>query len=455
MAKKRIGKQKPEQLAGLTEAWIGLFLALYLLFPGFSGYTRISGDKKYLFYGLIALLLLLGAVLLYRDLRARRSLAPGPAQIAALAFLGFTLLSAILSHPPKGSPWLDADAHEAALTVLCYVLMFWIVSRWGQPTERLFRVLFWTMTAFCVLCLIQALGGNPLGLYPGRLNFYDETAVKRSYAGTIGNVDSISTFLTLPIPMLLLRTRGQKPKQAWPCWLLAAACVGVLFWIRVLSGLVGMALGATVCGIVLCPDGRRKWLLLGLGSAAALGLVLLWLLDPPVKALHELHEILHGRLEDSFGTSRVYIWRQMLEKSSERLLVGIGPDMARNYPLNPFMTPRLELLQNSFEAAGGAPVQFWYPIFAYKSATLTDAHCFPLHIHYCQGLPAQLSWLELVGTVLVHWFKARRDPAAALLGGGVICFFCAMLFSFSSIIVMPFFWLSMALLEARYKKQSG
>ena len=449
MAKKRGLKQKRDWAERCVELWIGLFVALYLLFPGFKGYTAISGAKTLLFYILSALLLMLGLTLLLRDLRQKRRLRPGPAQIAALVFLGCTLVSAACSELSRGNPWYDPNAHEAALTVACYVLLFLILSRWGLVTERLFWVLFWSLTCFCALCLLQMLGKNPLGLYPGSLNFYDEVYVKRTYAGTVGNVDIVSAFLTLAAPMLLLHTRGQGPKQAWPCWLLAAVCLAVMLWIDVLCGLAGLALGGAVCLAVLCPAAKRKWILLGLGGLALLGVAALWLLDLPVGFLHELHEMLHGRFEDSYGTGRVYIWRQMLARIPKRLWTGVGPDMARYSGLRGFVTPVSEMKQ---AALADSPISLWIPQVYYRKATLTDGHCYPLHILYCQGLPALLSWLTVTGTVLVHWFRTRRDRAAAILGGGLACFLCAMLFCISSIIVMPFFWITMGLIEARYKK---
>ena len=431
------------------ELWTGVFIAVYLLFPGFSDpealasgqatslvvdYTSISGGKTAAFFLFMAALLVPAGFCLWRELRTRQLRGLTPAQYAALAFLAFTLLSAACS-PFGDKAWYNSDAHEAALTVSCYVLLFLAVSRWGAATERLFRVLFWAAAAFCAVCLLQALGGNPLKLYPGSANYYTVVEQKRAgYAGTLGNVDLVSAFLALATPMLLLHTRGQRPRQAWPCWVLAALCLGILFWIRVLCGLVGLLLGGAVCVLVFCPEGKRKRVLLVYGLLAAGGLTALWALDLPVKFLHELHELLHGRFNDSFGSGRFCIWRQMLERVPDRLWTGVGPDAARFAGMR---IPRFDELGNAVPEI---------------TARITDAHCYPLQILYCQGLPALLSWLILVGLVLTHWWRARRERAAAILGGGLVCFLAAMLFCFSSIIIMPFFWLVLGLLDASTRK---
>ena len=46
----------------------------------------------------------------------------------------------------------------------------------------------------------------------------------------------------------------------------------------------------------------------------------------------------------------------------------------------------------------------------------------------------------------------EADRAVAILGGGLTCFLCAMLFCLSSVIVMPFFWLTLGLIVAKAQK---
>ncbi len=435
-AKRR--KKRQKDLIGI---WCCGFVPLYLLFTGFAGFSGLSAYKTWTFYGLAAVLAVLGGICFYRDRKRGLPVSLDPAEIAALLFWFFSLLSALFSPLEQGSPWLDPASHEGFVTITCYVALFLIVSRWGAPGEGLFCALFWSMVIFCMICLLQALGKNPLGLYP--LNpytnepqsFYDGYGVLYSgaYAGTIGNVDFVSAFLAMVVPMLLLHARGQKPAQAWPGWVLALCCVGVLIWVQVLCGPVGLAAGGAICLAVLCPDGWRKWVLAALAVLALAALAVLWLFDLPVNFFHELHELLHGRAEDSFGTGRFFIWRQMLARIPDRLWLGVGPDMVRYSGLSPFV--RYDEATGLVAAVGN----------------LTDAHCYPLQILYCQGLPALLSWLSLVGISLRRWGKHRTDRATAILGGGAVCFLCAMLFCPSSVIVMPFFWLTLGLLNANAK----
>ena len=442
---RKIQRKKPEWTEIVTEIWVGQFLVVDLLFPGFKGFSGISAAKTWTFYALAGELAVFGVCFFLYDLKKKKLRRPTPTQIAALAFLACTLVSAAFS-PYGAKAWYNEKAHEAALTLSLYVLVFLIVSRWGKPTKRLFWVLFGSLTAFCLLCLLQALGENPLRLYPKTLTYYDGFGVKYkgAYAGTIGNVDIVSAFLALVVPMLIISTIKQRPARSWPAWILAAACLAILLWIRVLCGPVGMILGAAVCGLVFCPAGKRRWVLLAYGTLAVAGLLLLFFIRLPeelvygdkyidvLKPINELQRLLHGEVSDTFGSGRFYIWRQMLERIPDRLWTGVGPDMVRFSGLSPF----IRYDENGVEVA---------------RATLTDGHCYPLHVLYCQGLPALLSWLGVVGISLYHWVRYRGDRAVAILGGGLICFLCAMLFCISSVIVMPFFWLTLGLLNANAK----
>ena len=435
----------PERLRRWTdggmELLIGLFLSLYLLIiplsgaSGKAGYGRISGLKTECLYALVGLILLFGLLCFIRECGSARKtgqrLRPlTGTQLAALGFLLCTLASAVLS-PYGDKVWVDSVAHETALTVMLYVLFFLAVSRWGRATRRLRNLLFWTMAAFCLLCLLQMLGKNPFGLYPKDMSFYDgyDVQYRGAYVGTVGNVDLASAFLALVIPILAVSSLKKPLRTVWQFWLLAAFCVGILIWLRVLCGLVGLLFGAAVSLVVLAPAQKRKWVLLGFGVLALLGIVVLWSFDLPVQLLHELHELLHGRVEDSFGTGRFFIWRQMLERLPERLWFGIGPDAVREAGLLPFVR---------YDASGSIAA----------TAAITDAHCYPLQILFCQGLLALLCWLTTVGLALKDWAEARANRAAAALGSGLVCFLCAMCFCFSSVIIMPFFWLTLGLLEA-------
>ena len=42
--------------------------------------------------------------------------------------------------------------------------------------------------------------------------------------------------------------------------------------------------------------------------------------------LHQVHQILHGNLDDTFGTYRMFLWKRTVCLLNEYTLLGTGPD---------------------------------------------------------------------------------------------------------------------------------
>lgn len=423
-------------------AWLCVFFAAFLLLLGSKGYKQISLFKTTLFYvlalQLILLLVLLAAITLIRarNRRQKPSLAEPrallkPAVPAAVGYLLFVWVSALLS--PSGSKAVYSSVtHENALTLSTYVVCFLLLSLWARPGRAVLYVIYSAAGAFSCFILIQLLGVNLFGLYPGDGNYY-LSAQKHAgnFIGTVGNADLASATLSLLLPICLAGGLTARKWYKLIGLLLAALCGVELVLIKVMAGVVGVLAGGVLAAFLLVPVRRKVklWCLLGLGAAACVGFAVLWSRDFSYQPLHELHEILHGRIDDTFGTGRVFIWRQMLKRIPERLFFGFGPDTVRYTGLSPFLR---------YDEAGRIAA----------AASLTDAHCLPLEILYCTGLFSLLAWLAMVGWVLIPWARRKdRSRTSTAVGAGLLCFSVTMLFTISSVIIMPFFWCLLGLLN--------
>ncbi|HBD86136.1 MAG TPA: hypothetical protein DC001_01765, partial [Clostridiales bacterium] len=61
-------------------------------------------------------------------------------------------------------------------------------------------------------------------------------------------------------------------------------------------------------------------------SAAAGALAAIFFWPGTEGTMYELSQFLHGHIDDSFGSSRILIWRETLGVIAERPLLGGGPD---------------------------------------------------------------------------------------------------------------------------------
>ncbi len=194
-------------------------------------------------------------------------------------------------------------------------------------------------------------------------------------------------------------------------------------WRKLLPALAGVVLIALGWGLRplwlrwrgLC--GRTLALLAVLGAAGVLLLVYLL----PMAAgggIWELHELLHGRGQDSFGSERLGVWRMTLEMCREHPWLGTGPDT------------------------------FYYAFAAHLRETgqqltqrFDNPHNLYLAIAVGSGWPALALFVAVCAASLGRGLRAmRREPfalgwvlaAAAYLAQGI--------FTFSICLVTPMFY---------------
>ena len=101
----------------------------------------------------------------------------------------------------------------------------------------------------------------------------------------------------------------------------------VLVIMDVKAGWMGVVLGGLLSLPVVAPVKKeyRKWLWAAVVVLLLSGLLLVYT-APITGMMYELQQVLHGNWGDHFGSGRVSIWRQVLQKVPDRLFWGVGPD---------------------------------------------------------------------------------------------------------------------------------
>ncbi len=316
------------------------------------------------------------------------------------------------------------------ITLYCAVLL--ILSRSGIQG----RFPLWLPAAvFAVLCIISILQFfdlNPLWLYPGDLRWSGrERIYNGAFLSTIGNADLTSSVLCTGFaffwPIGIQRRRRY-------LLLIAALILAVLIASGIRAGLVGASVSILICMPPALPLGRkgvrRVWLCLGILCLCTLLLVYFC---PLPGTWGELHEILHGHTEDSFGSSRVYIWKNVWPLVKERPLLGGGPDTLGERGLAFVKTD-----------ADGALIR----------RTIDCAHSEPLNILVNQGLPALLLLAAAWLLTLIRSLRCRTTAAAALRSA-LIAYVSAACFGIGMPSNAALFWMIWGLLLAEIEKNGN
>ena len=158
-------------------------------------------------------------------------------------------------------------------------------------------------------------------------------------------------------------------------------------------------------------------------AAASLGFV--WCFPGGSGTLAELHQLLHGQADTSFGSGRLAIWRALLPLAAERPLLGGGCG-----------TLYLRDLESFYWYRGGETIH----------VAITSAHNEYLGILVDQGVLALLAFLALLALALHRAFRYAESDRYAVAGTALICYAVMAFFSVATCITGVFLWLLLALL---------
>lgn len=156
---------------------------------------------------------------------------------------------------------------------------------------------------------------------------------------------------------------------------------------------------------------------------ACIGLIIMFFVDMPFGIFHEIHEIMHGKLNDEFGTYRMFLWKRSFMIFKEYPLIGTGPD--------------------SFTAR--FMDKFTQDIINLGELTLNDtAANVYLTMLVNIGILGLISYLVFVG-LLLHKMIKKRNAFSTVFLTSIICFLIQDFFNLWTVIVTPVFFVLMAI----------
>ena len=429
----------------LTKIYIYVLITIFLLYVGSNGYLTIQDAKFKAFCIIGGGYIFLMAILSLERLAIGVGHVVSPKQLLlkstwpqrlAIAYLILTWLSALFSDYFPDTI-IGATRYEGALTISIYVLCFLLVCICGGPDKPMLIVFGITVTLFCIVALVQVLFDlNIFNLFPDGYTYSDSyVEFPSAYAGTIGNIDFVSAFLCLVIPLIWISIAKLHSKLRYALLIPLLMALALLVTLGVLAGFVGVVIGALLSIPFVFIKNTKGMAIYFAALAvfiicAAIGI---FFIDTGSGLFHELHEILHGRVSGDFGSGRLHIWSEVLGRLWERPLLGYGPDTMIYSGMEPF---------TRYDEHLGAMIV----------SEIDSAHNEYLNIAFHQGIPAMLIYLAMLLFVARDWVINRHDAEVCALGGAALSYCIQAFFGISICITSPFFWLTIGLLEGRVKE---
>lgn len=253
----RLSKTGSWLMTVLAMLWLGAFPILCDF--TYTHMTRSKWEVMLVLTGVTAAVGLIASIL------RRRIGWRNPAGWLLLGYFVWVALSALFgswaghtNNAGELTVWVGSGRYEGLITQLCYLVIFLGMSAAPVRFRPTALAAAAGLTAFGTIVALQYAGQNPLGLFPaGR-----SVRTNYEFQGTIGNIDMVSGYLSLAVPLLI---GGWLTGSGWSSWLmLAAGMVGVLLFlmIEVQSGILalGMLLVLTVGLMLVRPAVRARGL---------------------------------------------------------------------------------------------------------------------------------------------------------------------------------------------------
>ncbi|MGN0777935.1 MAG: O-antigen ligase family protein [Aristaeellaceae bacterium] len=466
-----------------------VWLALFPLWQdgSFSRITRAKWQGMLLLFAVTAAVVAVMVVVLAVRGHLTRTIRFHPVQGLVLAYFAWVTVSAFfgsyagtVNSQGQRAVFMGAIRYEGLVTQLIYGGIFLLMSLVRPQMTWLLRAVAVAMMLFFAVTLMQYAGANPLGLFPaGR-----SVRTNYEFQGTMGNIDMVSGYLNLTVPMLLggfVLLRRADPL------LLAAGLCGVmdLLLIGVQSGLIALALAMGLLAVLFLLRPRCRWrvlliaggMLVLLGVRMMLGLPwlegtadivfpfqpsgLTWGMVAAGAVCMGLSPVVcrHPGKAVSVGLTAVLavvciaaglaviaaapltaggLWEL------QQLLLGNAQDSFGSYRLGVWRHTLAIARENLLFGTG--PDTFLYALrdrLTQLGQTLPETFDNPHNLYLAilsgNGLPALLCFLLAIGTLLTACLR-RRTPETVLLLCGLVCYLMQGMFTFSICLISPMFW---------------
>lgn len=406
----------------ISGAYLAAMLGPFIAFVGFAGYGSITASKGAAFFALTAVY----AVTLAFGLKKAKL---GAGQWLAVALAALAVLSTAFSvNVPLsltgGARW------EGLAAIILYVIAFLGVSMSAAPGKTALWFFAAGMTVCSAVALLQLAGLNPLSLYPEGYTYYDgNIRYSGEFLGTVGNADLLSAVNSLAVPALAVAAFKLRGRERAFVLVPLALTLAVMLWAKTAGGLVGIAAAALVVPPVLAETPRMRKILIAASVVILLAAVLaVYFFGGSMPgSIREAHELMHGRVSETFGSGRIYIWSETVKLVPERLLLGGGP-----------MTLGVRT-DAAFERQDET--------YGLIRNVIDVAHCEYLDILVNRGVLSLGCYLALLVLGFIRWLRrARENAAIAVAGAGALGYAVQAVFGISAVNSAPLMWIALGVL---------
>lgn len=213
---------------------------------------------------------------------------------------------------------------------------------------------------------------------------------------------------------------------------------------RMGTSFILLVLGVIILVIaMLCPKNNlqfkhykkvRLGLIIALFACGILSVIALYLLPFQTGTIGEIHEILNGNLDGSFGSSRIIVWQEVAKLIPEHLWFGGGPGT-------------LSLRTDYIFSRYIEDINFT------ATSQIDTAHNDYLNILVNTGLISLLTYISFLVSVVYEAIKHNKSNGIMILLLSALTYLAQIFFSFTTCTVTTVFWVILGILIATARKE--
>ena len=203
----------------------------------------------------------------------------------------------------------------------------------------------------------------------------------------------------------------------------------------IIGAMVCFAAWAILPRLNICPGKKalRIFLIFLCIAILILGLIFVYFSTAEEGTVYEFRELLHGRIDEKFGSSRILIWRECLKLFPEHPLFGSGPDT---------LALRVNVSFSRFVEETGKTLR----------SGVDNAHNEYLGCLINIGIFGLCAYLLLLMLGLGNWLKSLCKAEYCAMGTAVLCYSIQSFFALGLPLVSPVFLIILALLLGGERK---
>lgn len=350
-------------------------------------------------------------------------------------YIVLLILSCVFSEYKQNVIFATETRCEGLLVLIAYLIVFYMFKESFKYNNKIFNLL--TISILLVSCfgIVQALIGRYYGFS------FDGIGQEGKYMtyGTMSNPNMFSSFLTLFLPIYIVKYLNSKEKIYLP---ICTVIFGALICTKTFGGYITFLIYFAVLSIyfVVISKNKKQMLLkiLLIIMVFSTIFVVLDFVNDNMYVKEFVSNVSSDEGNDGkdtetlqFGNNRGYIWKMTLDIIKKNPIFGVGPDSLKH-----------EVYYNYYNDDE----------YIFGKSIVDKAHCEYLHIAATTGIPSLIVYVILIFIIIIRLLKKFieivREKKINSINCTILISVSASIFAYlfqaaaniSDVSVAPLFW---------------